>query len=171
MGKCEYYYRYKGYTKPFDFRDDVLSLNPLRVELGPVYENEVRLNRDEGPKSIPVARELTFDIDMDQYDYIRTCCQGKGVCKKCWVFLKAGQEVLSALLSTCFGFSHILWVFSGRRGIHAWVCDKSAYSMPSYMRRSVASFLQFTETSLLSNYLVKQQLITRADYKPLQCHN
>ena len=40
-----------------------------------------------------------------------------------------------------FGFTNTVWVFSGRRGIHAWVCDPKARAMKHDARASLVDYL------------------------------
>lgn len=90
---------------------------------------------------MPQLRELVFDIDMTDYDSIRTCCSGADICKRCWVFIAAAVRVLDKGIRDQFGYKYLLWVYSGRRGIHLWISDQEAMELTDEQRRALVGWL------------------------------
>ncbi|KAL8276227.1 hypothetical protein RQP46_011388 [Phenoliferia psychrophenolica] len=139
----EVYIRYNSFTTADELKREICRQNPARFEIGPIYSGKPK-DRKALLKSAfkPQLRELVFDIDMTDYDEIRTCCQDKAMCKRCWRFISMAVKVLDRTLRDDFGFNHLLWVYSGRRGIHCWISDPSALSMTDEQRKAIVNYLE-----------------------------
>eukprot|EP00416_Gambierdiscus_australes_P036317 CAMPEP_0171095086 /NCGR_PEP_ID=MMETSP0766_2-20121228/42976_1 /TAXON_ID=439317 /ORGANISM="Gambierdiscus australes, Strain CAWD 149" /LENGTH=460 /DNA_ID=CAMNT_0011553859 /DNA_START=75 /DNA_END=1457 /DNA_ORIENTATION=- len=134
--------RYLCFRDATEYKQQVMARQPIRMEIGAVFTHPPK-NHNVVIKDAykPLERELVFDIDMDDYDDIRTCCTGAKLCTKCWTFMKAAIKTLRRALREDFGFKHMLFVYSGRRGVHCWVCDKAARTLSNEMRSAVADYL------------------------------
>lgn len=132
-----------AYSHNSSLRKDILRLNPSRFEIGPVYSANPRDRKALRKAAFrPIQKELVFDIDLTDYDDVRTCCDKANICRKCWQFITVAIKIMDIALREDLGFRHIMWVYSGRRGAHAWVCDKKARMMDDTKRRSVAAYLE-----------------------------
>jgi DNA primase small subunit len=138
------YLRYQSFPTADLLRKQCIAQLPSRFEIGPVYSTNPRDRKTLRKASAfrPLSKELVFDIDMTDYDDIRTCCTGASICEKCWSFITMAIKVVDVSLRDDFGFKHILWVYSGRRGAHAWVCDKRARELDDARRRSMAGYFE-----------------------------
>ncbi|XVE64704.1 hypothetical protein DITRI_Ditri07aG0122600 [Diplodiscus trichospermus] len=99
----------------------------------------------------PVERELVFDVDITDYDDVRYCCTGADVCLECWPLMTIAIKVIDTALRDDFGFNHILWAYSGRRGVHCWVCDGKARRFTNEQRASIADYFRVYKGNENSN--------------------
>lgn len=103
---------------------------------------------------------------MNDYDFVRSCCSGANICNKCWKFMIAAGEVLHESLVKDFGFENILWVFSGRRGIHLWICDKVAREMQNEVRSAVIENLSLISGNEHSGSKLKKGMLSEKFIHP-----
>lgn len=135
----ETFLRYRSFQNGAEMRREFAKLAPTRIEIGPIYRLPV--TRSNQSYNAAMERELIFDIDMDAYNEVRRCCTGNAVCRKCWPLATAAAKIINHTLRECFGFRHLLWVFSGRRGIHCWVADARARRLSNEARAAVIAFM------------------------------
>ncbi|KAF1331668.1 DNA primase small subunit, partial [Globisporangium splendens] len=140
------YIRYKSFHNAEEMKASITKTLPFKIDIGAVFSvSPADKGKVNASDFVPEERELVFDIDLTDYDDIRTCCEGASICSKCWQFMVAAVKVMDVSLREDFGFEHILWVYSGRRGIHCWVSDEAARQLTNEARTAVVQYLSLVE--------------------------
>lgn len=134
------YSRYRSYPDKRALQRALTTSVPRKIDLGAVY-NIAPSRHNAVDRCLPMEKELVFDIDISDYDDVRTCCKDAAICPRCWPLMNAAVRVLDASLREDFGFRHVLWVYSGRRGVHGWVCDPEVKKYDNESRSAVANSL------------------------------
>ena len=140
----EVYIRYQSFLSQDELMAAIQKRRPVKIDIGAVFNYPPKDN-----KSLPAGklqtqeRELVFDIDLTDYDDVRNCgCSGAKICGKCWKFMGMAIKVMDEGLRKDFGFKNLAWFYSGRRGVHCWVCDESARKLSNDARSAVASYFE-----------------------------
>ncbi|CAD8199461.1 unnamed protein product [Paramecium pentaurelia] len=159
IGEDTFYQRYQQFQNAYGLQkflldnqqnDETSSL--IKYDIGAVFDKLPK----KGEKLKALEKEIVIDIDMDAYDEVRTCCQGAKICEKCWKFLQVACEILRPALFYDFGLEHILAVYSGRRGIHLWVCDSHIRKSTNEVRSAIIGYLNINIGNADSEEIIKE---------------
>ena len=138
------YIRYNSFRDGIEFQRELVKKMPHKIDIGAVFSHPPNMhNMVKAGSFKPLQRELVFDIDLTDYNNVGAANAEikKGMGKDCWYFMAAAIKVLDRALRHDFGFEHLLWVFSGRRGIHCWVCDQKALILDDVSRKAIVQYL------------------------------
>lgn len=140
--------RYNSYDSHMALHKDIVRRRPVQLDIGPVFSERPRYQCLIGRDNLErVGRELIFDVDLKDYDDVRHCAcvqrqQGLRVCRDCWPIAMAAAKIIEFLLREKFGFIHTVYFFSGSKGIHCWVLDEDAFTMPDSARRAISNYFK-----------------------------
>ncbi|KAI8971782.1 hypothetical protein BDF20DRAFT_824673 [Mycotypha africana] len=153
------YLRFNSYDNQESLRKDIERFQPVKIDIGAIYAVRPRDKATVSELSFKAhAKEFVIDIDLTDYDEIRTCCSGGDICNKCWQYAAIGMDIIHTELKEQFGFEHILWVYSGRRGVHCWVCDESARNLDDSGRKAIIGALEVVRGGVNAGRKVRIQI-------------
>jgi DNA primase catalytic subunit len=151
----EIYIRYQSYSTLNEFKLAIQKRCPIKIDIGALFSHpptqKHTLASSSGSTTStfqPLERELVFDIDLTDYDDVRNCgCQNANICSICWKYMYMAMNCITTSLREDFDFQHMQWFYSGRRGIHCWVCDPTAKSLTDQGRTAIANYLTVRNVS------------------------
>ena len=133
--------RFKEFNSPDNLRTFLKSSNIASCHVGGVYEKSLEMPSQHNHV---MYREYILDIDISDYDLLRTCdCERKQFCSHCWKYVATAVDGLNLIFDLSLGYRKYQWFFSGQRGVHCWVRDTNALKMSQHMRTLLTKFIAY----------------------------
>lgn len=123
-------HRHLRFTCPEKFKEAIQQRSPFRVEGGGIHAFS-----NSSAKNDVIARELTYDVDIDAYDKpprARGCaCTEVAYCPACWPIINTAARVIHTRICQVYRLAPecVRVFYSGRRGIHVRVFGAPKASM------------------------------------------
>ena len=138
------FYRNHSFEDPKELQDFMIDRCPTDAYIGAVYDEPP--SRETPIHTLEwVGHELVFDIDLTDYDAVRKhicdCTGANQVCTRCWQLINVSIIMIDETMRQDFGMTNIIWLFSGRRGVHAWILDSVGFNLSRDQRQSVIDYL------------------------------
>ena len=144
----ETYTRYVSVKSAKELKAAVLRIPDVEaIHFGAVYHNipVSQGKRRAGEVNVAHRRVLSFDIDLTDYDWLPLKgADGEISLEKCdaaYHVSATAVRILRCVLEQAFGFTQLLVVYSGRRGVHLHVFDEAAMQLTDEGRAAVVGYL------------------------------
>jgi len=140
------YKRYVSVRSPSELRSVISRFRGIAAfHFGAFYDNGVDKERIQAGESVATRRVLSFDVDLTDLEFLDLADADGRVsaekCDKAYPVSAAAAYILRNVLEKAFGFTELLIVYSGRRGVHVHVFDDKAMALNDEGRGAVLDFV------------------------------
>ena len=143
--ECDYITRrIQIYQSAIAFKREIKKKLPYRIDIAGLYcipANKKFHNAINDDVPI-IFKEVVFDIDMEPPTDKKQLLQY-------WKQLKSFMVTLNNDLRNNFGFTNLLFVFSGKKGFHCWICERKSLEYCQNGRNVISDYFK----SKFSGYL------------------
>ena len=133
----ETYVRYLSAATGAELHALLKRYGPGKLHCGPRYNVDFSDRRQSRREMVAVESELRFDVDLSDYGFN---ADAEEDCARAWPLIVLALECIGIVLEEHFGFEHIIYTHSGRRGGHVWVMDAAARELTNEERAAIVSW-------------------------------
>lgn len=134
--------RYVNIKSNKDFLEKVVKFKPSRIEIGPIYNIDMKLINFQTIE--PYGKEMIIDLDITDYKDVINCnCPSIGIlCNECLLVLKYNIIITNNILVNHFRTNRFFWLFSGKKGFHCVIYDEFFFLKDNNERKKLLNIFE-----------------------------